>query len=79
MFGPISFDGLNLPDNDENFPFDYEGAAEKVINNLENNMYLPNSLCIHGFMVKIKKRNLKRRSTLLKHARFLKNLEVFPC
>jgi len=28
--------------------------------------------------VKVKKRNLKRRSTLLKHARFLQNLEVLP-
>jgi hypothetical protein len=35
-------------------------------------------LCIHGFKVKVKKRTLKRRSTLLKHARFMKNLEVLP-
>jgi len=39
---------------------------------------LPQNLCIHGFKVKVKKRTLKRRSTLLKHARFLKNLEVLP-
>ena len=39
---------------------------------------LPSNLCIHGFKVKVKKRNLKRRSMLLKHARFLRNLEVFP-
>jgi hypothetical protein len=35
-------------------------------------------LCIHGFKVKVKKRTLKRRGTMLKHARFLKNLEVIP-
>ena len=39
---------------------------------------LPSNLCIHGFKVKVKKRNLKRRSSLLKHARFLRNLEVLP-
>lgn len=39
---------------------------------------LPSNLCVHGFKVKVKKRNLKRRSTLLKHARFLQNLEVLP-
>ena len=39
---------------------------------------LPSNLCVHGFKVKVKKRNLKRRSTLLKHARFLRNLEVLP-
>ena len=35
-------------------------------------------MCIHGFKVKVKRRTLKRRTTLLKHARFLKNLEVLP-
>jgi len=33
---------------------------------------------VHGFKVKVKRRNLKRRSSLLKHARFLRNLEVLP-
>ena len=55
-------------------------------------MLLPNQLCIHGFKVTAgpknknkedepminQKRTLKRRTTLLKHARFLQNLEVFP-
>jgi len=39
---------------------------------------IPSGLCIHGYKVKVKRRNLKRRSSLLKHARFLRNLEVLP-
>jgi hypothetical protein len=35
-------------------------------------------VCIHGFKVCIKQRTLKRKSTILKHSRFLRNLEVFP-
>ena len=35
-------------------------------------------MCIHGYKVKVKKRTLKRRGSLLKHARFLQNLEAFP-
>lgn len=45
---------------------------------LERTMLLPPSLCIHGFKVTAKLRNLKRKSTLLKHARFLRNMEVYP-
>jgi hypothetical protein len=45
---------------------------------LDRSILLPSNLCVHGFKVKVKKRNLKRRSTLLKHARFLRNLEVLP-
>ena len=37
---------------------------------------MPHNTCIHGFKVKVKQRNLKRRTSLLKHARFLRNLEV---
>ena len=45
---------------------------------LERSIYLPSNLCLHGFKVKVKNRTLKRRSTLLKHARFLQNLKVLP-
>ena len=45
---------------------------------LEHSILLPHNLCIHGFKVKAKKRTLKRRGTILKHGRFLKNLEVNP-
>ena len=39
---------------------------------------MPREVCIHGFRVKVKQRNLKRKTSLLKHARFLRNLEVSP-
>ena len=35
-------------------------------------------MCQHGYKVLVKNKNLKRRTTLLKHARFAKNLEVTP-
>lgn len=37
-----------------------------------------NAICAHGINVLVKKRALKRASTLLKHARFLSNLSVTP-
>ena len=40
-------------------------------------MLLPNNLCVHGLKVRVKKRNF-RRTSLLKHGRFLKNLEIYP-
>lgn len=69
IFGPIEFDGLNLAE--EEVPFDAESQREKVSGVLERGIYLPSNLCLHGFKVKVKNRTLKRRSTLLKHARFL--------
>jgi len=39
---------------------------------------MPDNLCIHGYRVTIKKRTLKRGSTIVKHSRFLRNLEVVP-
>lgn len=45
---------------------------------LERSIFLPSNLCLHGFKVKVKNRTLKRRSSLLKHARFLQNLKVLP-
>lgn len=39
---------------------------------------MPENICIHGYNVTIKKRTLKRRSTIVKHSRFLRNLEVYP-
>lgn len=59
-------------------PFEPEQQREHVTSALERSILLPSNLCVHGFKVKVKKRNLKRRSTLLKHARFLRNLEVLP-
>jgi hypothetical protein len=39
---------------------------------------MPEALCIHGYKVTVKGRTLKRRSTVVKHSRFLRNLEVIP-
>lgn len=39
---------------------------------------MPENICIHGFKVTIKKKTLKRRNTIVKHSRFLRNLEVYP-
>ena len=69
IFGPVEFEGLNL--SEEEAPFDPEGQRGKVSAVLERGLYLPNNICLHGFKVKVKNRTLKRRSSLLKHARFL--------
>jgi hypothetical protein len=37
-----------------------------------------NSICVHGYSIEVKERTLKRRTSLLKHARFLANMEVKP-
>ena len=76
IFGPVEFDGLNL--TEEEAPFEPEAQREKVSGILERGIHLPSNLCLHGFKVKVKNRTLKRRSTLLKHARFLQNLKVVP-
>lgn len=76
LFGPIVFEGLDLDDTVS--LFDPEEQRKRVTDLLERGVKLPTGLCQHGYRVTIKKRNLKRRSSLLKHARFLKNLEVRP-
>ena len=73
IFGPVEFDDL-----DSGEVFDYVVQREKVVNQLERSPLMPRDVCIHGFRVKIKQRNLKRKTSLLKHARFLRNLEVSP-
>jgi hypothetical protein len=35
-------------------------------------------ICVHGYRVLVKEKTLKRGTSLLKHARFLSNLEVRP-
>lgn len=76
IFGPVEFDGLDL--TDEERVFDRVEEAKKVEKALEGSAIMPSGLCIHGYKVLVKNRNLKRRSSLLKHARFLGNLEVQP-
>ena len=74
-FGPIEFNQLNMSDADQ--PFDYEEAKQRIIDSLDLHMQQP-SCCIRGHTVQIKGRNLKRRSTMLKHGRFMQNLMVSP-
>jgi len=69
IFGPVEFEGLDL--TEEEAPFEPEAQRDKVASTLERGVYLPNNLCLHGFKVKVKNRTLKRRSSLLKHARFI--------
>lgn len=76
IFGPVEFEGLNL--TEEEAPFDPAAQRDKVSATLERGIYLPSNTCLHGFKVKVKNRTLKRRSSLLKHARFIRNLEVTP-
>lgn len=76
MFGPVEYEGLDLTEEQE--PFAPEDARQKAINILERGVAIPPNLCSHGYRVLVKGRNLKRRSSLLKHARFLRNLEVIP-
>jgi len=64
--------------SEQELAFVPEEQRKRVNDKLDSSMLLPNNLCIHGLKVKVKKRNLKRRTTLLKHARFLRNLEVYP-
>jgi hypothetical protein len=69
-FGPIRLDGLEQPD------FSMDAAYDAILDELE---HLIGNTCMHGVNIKAKGRTLKRSSTLVKHARFLNNLQVTPC
>ena len=75
MFGPVRFKDLHLSPE---IPFDYLGERQNVLMALQSSSLNAKSVCVHGYQVKVKARNLKRRSSLLKHSRFLRNLEVIP-
>lgn len=71
-FGPILLDGL-----DKNF--DMEAAYDLIMGTLEQRTVVgEENFFIHGLSILAKGRTLKRSSTLLKHARFLNNLQVVP-
>jgi hypothetical protein len=73
MFGPIDFYGLDQ----EDFPMDQ--WYEEILGTLMSSAHLPaDNILIHGFNILGKGKTLKRASTLLHHARFLRNLEVQP-
>ena len=67
---------LNL--GEEDFPFPHEEVREGIGRALDRCPMMPENLCIHGYNVLIKGKTLKRRSTILKHSRFLRNLSVEP-
>ncbi len=75
VFGPVELDGLDSE------AFDGAKARAKVQKLLEKQSVLAepgNQICVHGYRVMVKERTLKRRSSVLKHARFLNNLVVAP-
>lgn len=71
-FGPVMFDDLDNPD------FDIEEVYAKIDETMESPTAIVQDYCIHGYQVLAKGRRLKRPTTLLKHARFLQNLQVLP-
>lgn len=74
-FGPVVFTNLNLSEDD--YPFNAHEMREKIVDMLDATMGEP-MICLQGYNVTVKGRNLKRRTTILKHGRFLKNLTVTP-
>ena len=74
-FGPIEFGELNLTEAEK--PFNIDNEKLRIIDALDLQMQQP-SCCIRGHTVQIKGRNFKRRSTMLKHGRFMQNLSVQP-
>lgn len=76
VFGPIEFSGLNSDDT-----FDGVASTNAIVEEMENKSMLSesnNGICVHGFSTQVKGRRLKRRTSLLKHGRFLQNLVVLP-
>ena len=73
-FGPIHFNGLDQE-------FDEEKARQMVIDALQASEPFKSAgadVCVHGHKVQVKERTLRRGTSLLKHSRFLNNLEVVP-
>lgn len=74
-FGPIEFRHLNL--SQEKNPFDDNRARQEVVDRLDTAIGQP-IICIKGYEVLIKGKTLRRRTSILKHSRFLQNLTVVP-
>ena len=75
IFGPVEFE--DLEENEQPFPAAY--WHESIISTLMRCPYVPaDDILIHGFAVTVKGQTLKRASQVVKHSRFLKNLQVFP-
>jgi len=74
-FGPIEFCDLNLTGAEKTF--DADEQKMRIIDCLDTHLHQP-SCCIRGHRVLIKGRNFKRPTTMLKHGRFMQNLQVCP-
>ena len=74
-FGPIEFTELNLTEAQKSFEINEQ--LQRIIDSLDLHMAQP-SCCIRGHTVQVRGRNFKRRSTMLKHGRFMQNLKVSP-
>jgi hypothetical protein len=75
MFGPIQFADL---DSDS---FDGQKQRNRVQKMVESKTVVAepgNQIFVHGYRVMVKGRTLKRRTSILKHSRYLKNLVVSP-
>lgn len=71
--GPITFKDLQAG------TFDFDVQRKVVVSELEKAPSMKeNNIFVHGLKVAVKERNLKRGSSLLKHARFLQNLKISP-
>lgn len=76
-FGPVRFDKLNVEDEDVAAAGEMRRSA--VSDRLSSSaVFTEKPMLIHGVNVKCKGRKLKRRTTVLKHSRFLQNMLVTP-
>jgi hypothetical protein len=76
-FGPVKFSDLNIEDPDVNAAGEVRrGQVSEHLTTMPTVTETP--ILIHGVNVLVKKRKLKRRSSLLKHSRFLQNMTVTP-
>merc|ERR1719469_62156 len=74
-FGPIEFGELDL--SQERKAFDVNEQLQRIVDSLDLHMDQP-SCCIRGHRIQVRNRSFKRRSTMLKHGRFMQNLQVTP-
>ena len=78
VFGPIEFSDLDREEC-QNLGEQWRAAVIDQLLQKANLFGFPaEDLCIHGFKVAIKGKTLKRATTILKHARFMRNLIVSP-
>ena len=73
IFGPVDFEDLQEVEQ----PFDAEYWHDAIMQTFLRSPYLPaEDILVHGLRVLCKGRTLKRASSIVKHSRFLRNLQV---